>query len=137
MNGRLDRFGRTLVLIGGIAVAIALSVPAIGRVVCFGLGDASCTADGAGVVVLAALFTVVVGALVVMTIRGSSIWLLLGAIGGLAVAANSAVDLPGMTSSEDLLVILGEFAVVVSGTALAIGAAIRLVARRGRAATYP
>jgi hypothetical protein len=135
VNVRLDRIGRILVMVGGIAVAIALSVPAIGRVVCFGLGDASCTAEGAGVVMLAALFTVVVAALVVMTIRGGSGWLLLAAIGGLAVAANSALDLPGIMSGEDLLVILGELAVVLSGSVLAVGAAIRLVARRARGVT--
>lgn len=136
MNATSDRIGRLMVVVGGIATTVALTVPAIGRVVCFGLNDSSCTTDGPGVVLLAALFTALVGALVVMMIRGGSIWLLLGAIGALAVAINSAIDIPGMTSREELLPILGEIFIAVGGIVLALGAGIRLMARRARNSAF-
>jgi hypothetical protein len=135
--------GRILVRLGGLVIVVLVALPAIG-VMAFSLifasgeeGYACSTFDcRAGLWVLALLALGVVVAVIVTIwrmLRGGTVALALGGIGGVIVGAWGVLRLASVyQQGETPGAVFAGFLMVVglAGGALALGSALRLIARR-------
>jgi hypothetical protein len=129
-SARLDRAGRILVRLGSLVAAVFVALPAfLFALLILALADSSTTVEGQTFVAALMVFAVAVVVTVVMMLRGGTLSLALGGIGAFIVGSVALV----LTSQQDIewFVLVGQVALVAaSSLALALGAALRLIARR-------
>jgi hypothetical protein len=127
---RLDRAGRILVRLGSLLAAVFVALPVfLYAVVILTFADSSATIDGQMFVAALMVFAVAVVVTTVMMLRGGTLSLALGSIGAIIVGSVALV----LTTQQDIewFVFIGQVALVAaSSLALALGAALRLIARR-------
>jgi uncharacterized sodium:solute symporter family permease YidK len=142
-SARLDRTGRILVRLGGLVAVVLVALPAIGGLALFTLifasGEGSlCATLGCHpllwVLALLALGVVVaVIATIRRMLRGGTVALVLGSIGGFIVGVRGVLTLASeYQQGEEPGTLFAGFLMVVglAGGALALGSALRLIARR-------
>jgi hypothetical protein len=126
-SARLDRAGRILVRVGSLVAAVFVALPAfLFALLILALADSSTTVEGQMFVVALMAFAVAVVVTVVLMLRGGTLSLALGAF---IVGCVGLV----LTTQQDIewFVFIGQVALVAaSSLALALGAALRLMARR-------
>jgi hypothetical protein len=127
---RLDRTGRILVRIGSLVAVVFVALPAfVFALFILGFADSSTSFLGQFFVAALLVVTLAVVVTVVMMLRGSTVWLALGGIGGL-VAGSIALVLV-YQRGDAVVASLGQAALVASSAfMLALGAALRLISRR-------
>jgi hypothetical protein len=132
---RLDRVGRILVRLGSLLAAVFVALPVfLYAVVILTFADSSATIDGQMSVAALMVFAVAVVVTVVMMLRGGTLSLALGSIGAIIVGSVALV----LTTQQDIewFVFIGQVALVAaSSLALALGAALRLIARQEASGT--
>lgn len=124
---RLDRTGRLLVRVGGLIAVVFIALPAhLFAWFILGFADSSSIDEGQTFATALIVPTSMVAA-VVMMLKGSTVWLALGGIGSLVVGC---IVLAYQLGNE-CFVFVGQVALVAaSAFSLALGAALRLIARR-------
>lgn len=127
---RLDRAGRILIALGSLVAAVFVAVPAfLFALLILNFADSSTTIEGQTFVAALMVFAVAVVVTVVMMLRGGTLSLALGGIGALIVGSVALVLM--YQRGDEWFVFVGQVALVaVSALALALGAALRLMARR-------
>jgi hypothetical protein len=130
---RLDRAGRILVRLGSLVAAVFVALPAfLFALLILALADSSTTVEGQMFVAALMVFAVAVVVTVVMMLRGGTLSLALGGIGAFIVGSVALVL--AYQQGNEWFVFVGQAALVaVSAFTLALGAAFRLMARRGAA----
>ena len=129
-SARLDRAGRILVRLGSLVAAVFVALPAfLFALLILWLSDSSTTIEGQSFVAALMVFSVAVVVTVVMMLRGGTLSLALGGIGAFIVGSVALVLT--YQQGNEWFVFVGQVALVaVSALALALGAALRLIARR-------
>jgi hypothetical protein len=132
---RLDRAGRILVRLGSLVAAVFVALPAFAfALLILGFADSSTTLEGQMFVVALMAFAVAVVVTVVMMLRGGTLSLALGGIGAFIVGSVGLVLT--YQQGNEWFVFVGQVALVaVSAFALALGAALRLIARQEASGT--
>jgi len=130
---RLDRAGRILVRLGSLVTVVLVALPAfLFALVILGFADSSTTIEGQTFVAALMVFAVAVVVTVVLMLSGGTRSLALGGIGGVIVGSVALVLT--YQQGNEWFVFIGQVALVaVSAFALALGAALRLMARHGSA----
>ena len=130
---RLDRVGRILVRLGSLVAAVFVALPAfLAALAIFYFADSSATIEGQTFVAAIVVFAVAVVVTVVMMLKGGTLSLALGGIGAVIVGAVTLVLT--YPQGNEWFVFIGQVALVaVTAFTLALGAALRLMARHGPA----
>ena len=132
---RLDRAGRILVVLGSLGAVVFVALPAfLFALFALALGSADSALSIRVLISVAAMmvFAVAVVVTAVMMLRGGTLSLAFGGIGAFIVGSVALVLM--YQRGDESFVFVGQVALVaVSALALALGAALRLIARRGAA----
>jgi hypothetical protein len=134
-SARLDRAGRILVRLGSLVAAVFVALPAfLFALLILALADSSTTVEGQMFVAALMVFAVAVVVTVVLMLRGGTLSLALGGIGAFIVGSVGLVLT--YQQGNEWFVFVGQVALVaVSAFALALGAALRLIARQEASGT--